>query len=141
MTIKEKVAYIKGLAEGKEIKDATAQDLVINKILEVLTDLAESVENLDNGVSALADYVDEIDADLGDLEEVVYTDDDEYDDYDDEDYDYEDALITCPKCKTSLELEEDDDLDNLVCPNCGEQFTIEEAIEDIETDGEEDSKE
>lgn len=136
MTIKEKVAYLKGLAEGKEIKDATNQDIMINKILEVLDDLASSVEGLDKATSALADYVDEIDEDLGDLEEVVYSDDDEYDDDDL----YEDALITCPNCKASLELEDGDDIDNLVCPNCGEVFTIEDAIK-IDSEAEDSSDE
>ena len=138
MTIKEKVAFIKGLAEGYKLGNETPQDIVINKILEVLSDLGESVENLDKGVSALADYVDEIDADLGDLEEYVYDEDDEYDDYED---DYEDALITCPYCKSSLELEEEDDLDNLVCPNCNAKFSIDEVVnnfDDAET--EEDSE-
>ena len=51
--------------------------------------------------------------------------DDECDCCDDDDCDCCDGcIVTCPHCGVCLELEEDDDPEHLVCPNCEKEFCL-----------------
>ena len=49
MTICEKVAYIKGLAEGLELDANDKNTKVLNAIIELLEDMALTVEDLEDG--------------------------------------------------------------------------------------------
>ena len=75
MNISEKVAYIKGLAEGLNVDDK-----VVNAILDVLADIAKAVNGLKEDTEYLENYIEEVDEDLGALEEDFYEiDEDECD--------------------------------------------------------------
>ena len=92
MTISEKAAYLKGLAEGMGLNEAEVKDRMILKLLDLTVDMAESIEALETRCNDLADYADELDSDLGDVEEYLFVDEDEeYEDEDDEDYEDEDG--------------------------------------------------
>ena len=83
MDMKEKAAYLKGLAEGLNYDKTTAEGKLLTAIIDLLGEIAEEVEGTQQDVDYLNEYVDEIDKDLGDVEEVVFGDDD-YDDYDED---------------------------------------------------------
>lgn len=139
MTTVEKVAYLKGLAEGMEIDETTKEGKLLKAIVDVLGDLAEDAADLEDYVAELTEQVDAVDEDLSTLEDVVYEELDEdcdgdcdccdgCDDWDDEFYD-----ITCPNCKEEFEVDEETLLDGGIdCPNCGEhlEFDIDEEDEE-----------
>ena len=135
MTITERAAYIKGLAEGLGIDDSTKEGKVLNALIGAFDDLALTVADLEAEVDELTEEVDAIDEDLGSLEEDFYDLDDEDgcdcgcedDDEDDEDEDlYEVCCPTCGDvvCIVSTMLQEG----QTTCPNCGEllEFDLED---------------
>jgi len=141
MTISEKVSYLKGLIEGLSLDSSKPETKVISKIVDILDELALSVEDLEDETAMLNDYVDELDHDLGELEEYVYADEidedecvcchDEEEEYD-EDEDEDDDLIEveCPKCGDTIFFDETIDLDDIICPNCHNHFSVRFIDED-----------
>ena len=130
MTTTEKVAYIRGLAEGLELDDSKKEVKVLNAIIDLLDDLAMSLADLEDGYSDMADQLDAVDEDLGSLEDDFYGDDE--DDEDDEDTCYYE--VTCPNCHETICLSEDIIEDGQMdCPNCGE--TLEFDIDECDDDG------
>lgn len=130
MTNTEKVAYIRGLAEGLELDDSKKEVKVLNAIIDLLDDLAMSLADLEDGYSDMADQLDAVDEDLGSLEDDFYGDDE--DDEDDEDICYYE--VTCPNCHETICLSEDIIEDGQMdCPNCGE--TLEFDIDECDDDG------
>ena len=130
MTNTEKVAYIRGLAEGLELDDSKKEVKVLNAIIDLLDDLAMSLADLEDGYSDMADQLDAVDEDLGSLEDDFYGDDE--DDEDDEDTCYYEG--TCPNCHETICLSEDIIEDGQMdCPNCGE--TLEFDIDECDDDG------
>lgn len=101
MEINEKVAHLKGLVEGMEYDLTTKEGKIIDKILDILTDMADEIEGLGDDVDTLFEYADELDADLGEVESELY-DCDDYDDYDDcedcEEYDTCECDGDCATC-------------------------------------------
>ena len=83
MTTAEKVAYLKGLAEGMEISTESKEGKILSRILDILEDLALDIEDLGEEVLDLSEQLDQVSEDVGYLEDAVYDDDDE-DDEDDE---------------------------------------------------------
>ena len=130
MTNTEKVAYIRGLAEGLELDDSKKEVKVLNAIIDLLDDLAMSLADLEDGYSDMADQLDAVDEDLGSLEDDFYGDDE--DDEDDEDTCYYE--VTCPNCHETICLSEDIIEDGQMdCSNWGE--TLEFDIDECDDDG------
>ncbi len=129
MTIIEKVAYLKGLAEGLKINDEKPEGKLLMAIVDVLDDMALTVDDLDSGLGEVYEIVDELDQDLGAVEGDLYGLDDEDDDCcggDDEDI-YE---VECPSCDEVICIDGDMlDKGDMECPSCGEllEFDIEEC--------------
>ena len=90
MTISEKVAYIKGLAENAGFDENESKDKVVKAIIDVLEDIAGAVGEIN-------EQLDAVDEDLAALEDDYYEeyDEDEDDDEDDDDFCYE---VECPTC-------------------------------------------
>ena len=141
MTITERAAYLRGLAEGLELEADKKEVKLLNGILELLDDLALSVSDLEAQTKEMAGQLDEVDEDLGSLEEEVYgLNDDDDDDAcgccgcgdDDDDEDFEDTYfeVTCPKCNETIclseEILEEGEMD---CPNCCLLYTSDAADE------------
>jgi len=133
MTLTEKIAYIRGLAEGLNLDENKAEVKVLNAIMEILDDMAETVTDLGDLYDEMADVVDEIDEDLSILEEDVYDDccdcdcDDDCDcgccDHDDCDSDCVYYEVVCPTCNKEINVEEDILLEGeITCPSCGENL-------------------
>ena len=137
MTVTEKVAYLKGLAEGMKIDESTNEGKLLLSIIDTLDDIALSVSDLEDSVEELSAQGDEIDDDLGTVEEDLYGDDDECgcgcEDDDEEDFDDTLYEVECPSCGDVICLDEgmleEGEID---CPNCGEKLEF-----DLEDDGEE----
>jgi DNA-directed RNA polymerase subunit RPC12/RpoP len=125
MTVSEKVAYIKGLAEGMKIDSSTNEGKLTIAILDVLRDIAEELEVIDEELDEMAEIVSDLEDAVDDLEDDVFGDDDDYDyDFDGDDM-YE---ITCRKCENTVAVDMSVLEDGIVnCPNCGEkiEFDIE----------------
>lgn len=130
MTLSERVAYLKGLAEGMELGDSK-QEKLLKEIIDVLENVASDMLDVEDDIIDIGEQVDEIDEDLAALEDEVYYDEDDDDD-DDDDLFYE---VTCPSCNDTICLDEETLLDGSIdCPNCGEtlEFECECNCEDCE---------
>ena len=69
MTIGEKSAYLKGLADGLKLDREKPEGKLIGELIDLVAEIASAVETLDGETGELQDYVDELDQDLGELEE------------------------------------------------------------------------
>ena len=137
MTLTEKVAYLKGLAEGLDLDKDTKEAKLFNAIFDILEDMALTVSDIDEDLSACEEMVDAIDADLEDLEDYIFDDDcDCCDDDDccccDDDELYE---VECPLCGEEILLD-DEMLDEEVieCPGCGEKLELDIDFDDCDCD-------
>ena len=89
MEITEKVAYLKGLAEGMELDTGKKEGKLLSAIIDILDDMALEIEDMKDSQQELADGLDAVSDDLEDVEDVVFGEDDEDEDFDDE-YEYDD---------------------------------------------------
>ena len=135
MTLTEKVAYIKGLADGMELDESKKEVKLLLAVIDVLDEAAAAVAELDENLAAVEEEMDAISDDLADVEEVVFEDED--DDcgcgcgcHDDEDDEFNDEAH-CPKCDELLQLH-DEDFENgyVVCSACGEKLQFEICEDD-----------
>jgi phage FluMu protein Com len=136
MTITEKAAFLKGLAEGLALDASKPEAKLINAIIDLLDDLTLTVSDLEDGLEILNEQVDAVDEDLDDLESYVYEELDE--DYDEDDDYFE---IECPKCGEVVCVDEGVLEDGSInCPNCDEllEFDIDCDCEECKLDNEED---
>lgn len=119
MSMTEKVAYLKGLADGMGLGDGKNEKL-LKAIIDTLEEMAYTVDDINADLDEIAQQVDAVDEDLADLEEYVY--DDEYDeDYDEEFYD-----VQCPSCGEVICIDEEIlEEGDITCPNCGELLEFE----------------
>jgi len=145
MSVVKKVEYLKGLAEGLGIDDSSKEGKLLLAIIGVLDDMSDSIGEVVEYVNELTDQVDSIDEDLDLLEDDFYGDDD-FDDDNDDDYgefdsDYYD--VECPQCSQEFTIDEETLLDGeVVCPSCGEklEFELECGCDDEDCDCKTDSE-
>lgn len=138
MSITEKVSYIKGLAEGLKLDEATKEGKILLAILDVLNDMAYQIEDIDSDLNDMADVVGDIDDAVLELEDEVYGEhecDDDCDCCDDDEDLYE---ITCPKCNNTVTVDFDViSAGGILCPNCGEPLEFDlSALEELEGEDE-----
>ena len=123
--IKEKVSYIRGLADGLEIQDA-AQQKLFQAIIEALDLLADAAEESEASIDEMNDCIEDIMDELDSIDEVIFSEDDE----DDEDF----VEVVCPNCGETIYFDQEmlESEDDLICPNCNESVlpADEEEIED-----------
>jgi len=121
MTISEKVAYLKGLAEGLNLDtEKSKEGKLISVMIGILEELAMSVEDLEENALNLGEEIDVLSDDLADVEGVVY------DEEEDEDYDDDWFEVECPTCGAG-EVE---------CPGCGARYAMELTDDEDEDDDE-----
>jgi len=141
MSIKEKVAYIEGLAEGLEIA-GSENGKIMMAIIDVLGDIAVEIEELNENALDIGEELDAISDDLAEVEDFLLDDDDDErdlwdivgaDDYDDDDDDFDD-------------YDDDDDFDDDIrnhggCGSCGKnhneddvEFTIDINCPECDTE-------
>lgn len=133
MTISEKVAYLKGLAEGLELDTAKSKEgKLISVMIGILEEIGLSIEDLEENATALGEELDAISDDLSDVEEVVF-DEDEDDDCDcccgDDDF----FEVECPTCGADIDIDESIlEAGTVECPACGGKFAIDLTDDDCE---------
>ena len=73
MTISEKVAYLKGLAEGLNLDvDKSKEGKLISVMIGILEEIGLSIEDLEENALALGEEIDVLSDDLADVESVVF---------------------------------------------------------------------
>ena len=142
MTITEKVAYLKGLADGLDLdKDPSKEGKLISKIIDILEDIGLAVEDLEEEVEAIDEELEAMSEDLADVEDMIfedYDDEDDDEDDDDEEFDFADLgddffEIECPECGEDLVIDESIfDVGEIGCPNCGNKFALDLVDEEEE---------
>lgn len=138
MTISEKVAYLKGLADGLDLDQETSKEgKLIAKIIDVLEDVGFAVEDLEVEVEALADGMESMAEDLSDVETVIFDEEDENgccgscSALDDDDF----FQIACPSCGADIVIDESVlDIGEVTCPNCGDKFSLDLTDEPVDED-------
>ena len=155
MTVVEKVAYLRGLAEGLNLNSEKSETKMFSAIMDVLEELAEGQDDLAESLDLVSAQLDEVDEDLGQVEELIYgaceceCEEDECDcgcgdhhhdaepasravendskDEDDTEY-YE---VECPACHEVICVDEGIlEEGSVECPNCGEKLEFEIEFED-----------
>src|SRR5699024_8570163 len=100
----EKVAYLKGMAEGLDIDtESSKEGKLISMMMDILQDVALELEDLQTEQNELGEEIDVISDDLNDVEELIYGDDEDDEVYEDDDDEEEDCYAA-------------------VCPNCGDEI-------------------
>lgn len=130
MELKERIAYLQGLAEGLNLDDKTKEGKMFTAIIGILDEMAQAIEDLASDQDDLEQYIEAVDEDLGEIEDEVYGDDEDSCDCcedDEEDEDFEEGSfveVECPKCHDIVRFEasilEDEDVIEVTCPNCDE---------------------
>ena len=132
MTISEKVAYLKGLAEGLDLDTTKSKEgKLISVMIGILEDLAISVEDLEDNALDLGEEIDVLSDDLADVEAEVF-------DEDEEDW----FEVECPSCGADILVDDEALADGEVeCPSCGTRYAMELTDEDERDEAEEDEAE
>ncbi|MGO5024005.1 CD1247 N-terminal domain-containing protein [Lawsonibacter sp. LCP25S3_G6] len=133
MTISEKVAYLKGLAEGLNLDtEKSKEGKLISVMIGILEELAMSVEDLEENALNLGEEIDVLSDDLADVEDVVFDEDED----DEEDYDDDWFEVECPTCGETLVIDDEALADGEVeCPKCGSRYAM-DLSDDEEEEGE-----
>ena len=148
MTVSEKVAYLKGLADGLGIKDSTNEGKLMLAVIDVLESMADDLEAVDAHAKDLSDSISDINEDMEYLEDLcigdIDDDDEGYDEVDVEDDadvpctgccgscgDEQEYEVTCPKCvETITVFEEDLDFGSIRCPKCDAELEFDMSSDD-----------
>ena len=138
MTISEKVAYLKGLAEGLNLDtEKSKEGKLISVMIGILEELAMSVEDLEENALNLGEEIDVLSDDLADVEEVVFDEDE-----DDEDYDDDWFEVECPACGADILVDDEALAEGEVeCPVCGTRYAMELTEDEADEEETEDTEE
>jgi len=162
--LKEKIAYLQGLAEGIDLDKDSKEGKLFAAVIEVMDDMALSIEGIALNQSECESYLEALDEDLGDLEDDIYGEDGEYmledDDEDEEeaDDDYEECQcegeecdcgnyveVACPHCFSVINIEpgilDDDDVLEITCPNCDELIYVNDDNDNLEMEAQDHEEE
>ena len=135
MTASEKVAYLKGLAEGLGINNGTAEGKLMLAIIDVLDGIAVDVEDLEANTAELAETIDGLGEDIAYVEDLAISGIDNEDecDFDECDGGFEcngnfeecddggECGGECAACGACGEEEQEYEVS---CPKCGETITV-----------------
>lgn len=127
----EKLNYLKGIADGMNLSEATSEGKLFLGIIDVLSALSSEKEQLESRVDKLGEYVDDLDRSLSEFYDMV---DEQNDDAteEDADSDKEDAGNKAGKTPYKNPYEDDDFDDSedgvsyysVVCPYCESYVTL-----------------
>ena len=128
MDISEKVAYLKGLAEGIALDKDSKEGRLIAVMIDILDDMAGSIDDIGEGLEIMGSQIDDI------VDELDFMDEDDDEDID-EDFEGDLYEVTCPNCQNIVYMDEQIlDEGEMPCPNCGEllEIDLEGALEDCD---------
>ena len=164
MTITEKTAYLKGLADGLGVDPESKEGKLWAALNDVLTDIAHELESLHETDLGQAEAIDGVADELSYLEELcggfdsedeegsrpfcggccksAAEEDEEDKEDEDEELEYDGVIYdaTCPVCGEEISFDEETlEKGFIECPNCGERLEFDLGGEDDEshTDNEE----
>ncbi|GED66521.1 hypothetical protein BRE01_02230 [Brevibacillus reuszeri] len=137
-SLANRIAYLRGLAEGMEISEKSAEGKIILELIDIIDDVCAQFHELETRVEEAEDYVEAIDEDLEDIELYLFDDDetlyetvgdcedeeDEYAMYYDLDDD-EDAHVYEGAGSDHLETTYE-----FACPSCHEMIFLHEGQDD-----------
>ena len=131
MTISEKVAYLKGLAEGLDLDPQKSKEAkLISVMIGILEEIGLSIEDLEENALALGEEIDVLSDDLADVEEVVFEDEEDEEEFDDDWFEVE-----CPTCEEPLIIDDEALAEGYVeCPNCDSKFALDLSDDVVEAD-------
>lgn len=135
--IKERLAYLKGLAEGLNVGQGSPEGRVLVGMLDVMNEMARTLDRLTMMQEQLEEYIEAVDDDLTDLEEELYDelDEDEFEydadlELDEDDTGIEYLEMSCPSCKETVFVDEDvfrgDEIVEVLCPECQETILVDD---------------
>ncbi|MDE7243181.1 MAG: hypothetical protein K2O18_04275 [Oscillospiraceae bacterium] len=129
MEILEKVAYMKGLAEGLGLETKSKEGKLFTIMMDILDDMALELQDMRDRQGDLEDALDAVSEDLSDVESCLFEEEDG-------DEDSEGVYqTTCPNCEEDIFFDESILEDGAVkCPGCGKQLEFE--LDEPEADGE-----
>ena len=132
--LRERIAYLQGLAEGLELKQDTGEGRILGEILAIMSEMVDELEQLSEDHQELEEYVNAVDESLGELGEDYYNDEEFLEDEEDEFIE-----VDCPECgeKVYFEedvLDEDGTVIEITCPNCGTIVFSTEEDDDLYLD-------
>ncbi|MDR2909015.1 MAG: hypothetical protein LBU86_03945 [Oscillospiraceae bacterium] len=147
MEMIEKVAYLKGLAEGLGIDDTTKEGKVLKLVIDLLDDVVLTLSDVADGFAIMNEQLESIDEELEEIRDDIYDDEDDDDEEEDDDdgccrhhrhhgchgFDGELYEVKCPGCGDSICIDEEMlDEGSIKCPGCGEtlEFDLDGEIED-----------
>lgn len=159
--LKERIAYLQGLAEGISLDKESKEGKLFAAVIEVMDEMALVIEKISLNQSECESYLEALDEDLGDLEDDIYGEDGEYmfeDDEDDDDYEDECQCdddecdccnyveVACPHCFSVINIEpgildDDDDVLEIICPNCDEIIYVNDDNDNLEMQAEDKEEE
>ena len=139
MEIIEKVAYLKGLAEGMELDTSKKEGKLLAAIIDLLEDIALEIEDIEDEQAELSDGLDAVSDDLEDVEDLVFEDwdEDDEDEYEEDELDEDEDCYatTCPTCEETIYFDESIlDEGEVICPNCGEKLEFDMSSLEEESD-------
>ena len=108
--IKEKVAYLRGLAEGLGVgSDSTGK--LISEIIATLDVMADAVDENDAAIMELDECGDDIYEEIDNIAELLYDEEDDDDDF---------VEFECPNCGETAYFDKDmlENSEDLICPAC-----------------------
>ena len=126
MSIGERVAYLRGLAEGLDLDREKKEGRLFFAALDVLEEAAAELAGLRAENEALSEALEAVSSDLEDVEEAVFGA--EPDGEGEECY-----STTCPGCQETVYFDESVLEDGgVVCPYCGEKMEFLTEAEEAE---------
>ena len=139
MTITEKTAYLKGLADGLGVDPQSKEGKLWSALNDLLCDIAHELEILhetDRGqaqaLDGLADEVSLLEDICDGMDERDY---EKIDDEDDDDLSYDGVVYdaTCPVCGEEISFDEETlETGSIQCPKCGETLEFDLGAEEEE---------
>ena len=137
MSLSEKAAYLKGLAEGLKIGENSDTEKLLGAIIDAIDEIAYTVDSIDEDIDAVIEQLDAVDGDLAEVEEIVY-DLPPHHHFDDDcccDEDYYE--VDCPACGETFGIDDETlDSGSVECPVCGELLEFDADDIDFEVDDE-----
>ena len=139
MTITEKTAYLKGLADGLGVDPQSKEGKLWSALNDLLCDIAHELENLHETDRGQAQALDSLADEVSLLEDICdgmdERDYEKIDDEDDEDLSYDGVVYdaTCPVCGEEISFDEETlETGSIQCPKCGETLEFDLGAEEEE---------
>lgn len=133
--LKARAAYLRGLLQGVDLAQNSKEKMVWEGLIDFCEVVADDLDELSNSQDEFADYIEAIDEDLSVLEKQFYSiEDEEQGDSDiifTNEVDDDDTVIeiSCPNCHEELYFTDEAGEYEVVCPECN-QVVWSHTVED-----------